>query len=172
MINPNHLKTEVIKPVLSYLDMYSEAAVNLVLGTAIQESNCGSYLKQLEGGPALGIYQCEPETHRSIWCDYLFFNKTLGYLIEDYISSAVALWDNDDSENKVEEFINESFYELPGNLYYATAICRAHYGRFKEPLPHEDDIVELGKYWKKYYNTISGKGTVDEFVNNYRRVIG
>lgn len=57
------------------------------------------------------------------------------------------------------------------NLRFAAAMCRAHYSRVKEPLPDANDLFELGRYWKKYYNTEKGAGTVDEFVSNYLRYI-
>ena len=63
MIQPEHLVKYVIEPVLKTLDLYSEDAVNLVLGTACVESECGRWLHQLGTGPALGIYQMEPDTH-------------------------------------------------------------------------------------------------------------
>jgi len=50
-------------------------------------------------------------------------------------------------------------------------MCRMHYYRKSEPLPESDDVRALGEYWKKHYNTVKGKGTVDEFVENYKRFV-
>ena len=37
-------------------------AIDLLMGTCAQESHMGTYLRQLGGGPALGIFQMEPFT--------------------------------------------------------------------------------------------------------------
>ena len=56
MINIEHFKDEVVVPTLTELSMYSEAAVQLVIGTAIQESRL-HYLKQIPSGIAKGVCQ-------------------------------------------------------------------------------------------------------------------
>ena len=76
MIDPIHLKEYIIIPVLSKLDMYSESAANLLLGTAAIESDMGQFLRQING-PALGIYQMEPSTHLDIWQNYLQFREEM-----------------------------------------------------------------------------------------------
>ena len=59
-----------------------------------------------------------------------------------------------------------------GNLYYAAAMARVHYLRRPEALPPAGDVEALGQYWKNFYNTFLGKGTVEEFVENYHRHVG
>ena len=61
-----------------------------------------------------------------------------------------------------------SIHVLADHLSFGALICRSIYIRQEEPLPDADDIVELGTYWKKYYNTPLGKGTVEHFVKQYR----
>ena len=61
---------------------------------------------------------------------------------------------------------------LSGDLYdfrYSTLMCRVHYFRVPEPLPVNtgDKMVyleSLGRYWKKYYNTEKGAGTIAGFI--------
>jgi hypothetical protein len=53
------IRTQVIYPARNKMGMWSEAAGELVLGTAIVESNL-TYLKQHGEGPALGLWQVEP----------------------------------------------------------------------------------------------------------------
>jgi len=36
-------------------------------------------------------------------------------------------------------------------------------------MPKASDIAGLGKIWKDLYNTSAGKGTVDEFVADWKR---
>ena len=63
------------------------------------------------------------------------------------------------------------FHDLATDLAYACAMARIHYLRKPEPLPAHDDIEGLARYWKEHYNTFLGKGTVEEFVHNYRRLV-
>ena len=67
MIDRHQLDRDIIEPVLSRLHAASPAARALLLGTAAQESAMGRYIRQLRGGPALGIFQMEPATHDDIW---------------------------------------------------------------------------------------------------------
>ena len=157
MIKTNDLKTRVIEPILRDAHLHSESAVNLILGTAAQESHMGTYFMQGGGGPAVGIFQMEPATHDDIWGNFLKYKPStenymvvLGALCSPYKHRAeIMFW----------------------NLRYAALMCRMHYYRKKEPLPEADDIRALGEYWKKHYNTVKGKGTVDEFVENYKRFV-
>ncbi|KAK3739948.1 hypothetical protein QZH41_012800 [Actinostola sp. cb2023] len=40
------------------------------------------------------------------------------------------------------------------------------------PIPPAENILAQGEYWKKYYNTPAGKGTVQKFVNAVRMASG
>lgn len=146
---------EMIEDVLKRLDLYSESAVNLLLGTAAQESRFGTYLKQLGTGPAMGVFQMEPATELDIWKNFLAYKAPLVQKLREVCGN--------DKPNP---------QALKGNLYYAIAMCRIHYLRKTEPLPAADDIRGLGLYWKRHYNTMLGKGTIDEFVENYKKYVG
>ncbi len=142
MINTNDLKSRVIEPILRDAHLYSESAVNLLLGTAAVESHMGTYFMQGGGGPAVGIFQMEPATEH--------YMVVLGALCSPYKHrSDILFW----------------------NLRYAALMCRMHYYRKSEPLPEADDIRALGDYWKKHYNTVKGAGTVDKFVESYKRFV-
>jgi hypothetical protein len=157
-INCEQLRTKIIQPVLVHIAPEippSLAAENLLLGTCAQESKMGTYLVQLGDGPAQGIFQMEPATELDITKNFLAFRKDL--------------------TNKIWAIIPESRgvdgTDLAGNLYYAAAMCRVHYYRAPGALPEHDDIPGLAAYWKKYYNTELGKGTEDEFIENYHRYV-
>lgn len=159
MIHPKHLRELVIRPVLQYLDMHSEAAVNLLMGTAAQESRMGRYFMQVDSfgypvGPALGIFQMEPATHDDIWKTYL--NRVEKQTIAAKIVPFMM-------RNLAEEMI--------WNLKYATAMARIKYWRDSEPLPDKDDIGSLAATWKRIYNSPQGKGTEAEFVQNYHEYV-
>ena len=155
MINPTHFREFVIRPVLKTMDAWSESLENLMMGTAMQESGL-TYLKQLGGGPALGIFQMEPDTHDDIWNNYLDYRDDIKTTVSGFMC-------RDKIERDQEEMV--------WNLAYATAMCRVHYLRVPESFPHEKDIIGMASYWKQYYNTPLGKGTIDQFVENYYRML-
>ena len=146
-IHPGQLREYVIRPVLKDLCLYSEAAEELLMLTAATESLCGKFIHQV-GGPALGIFQMEPNTHDDIWENFLKYKPALAAKVMRYGKEA---------------------RELPGNIYYACAMARVHYLRKPDRLPSADDIDGLAAYWKKHYNTHLGAGDPDEAVSNYQR---
>lgn len=154
-IDAEHLSTYVIRPILLQLELYSLAAERLLLGTAAQESQLGRYLRQIRG-PALGIYQMEPDTHNDVHRSFLRFNSRLRRAVMSFASGGSG----EPAPN-----------QLVWNLAYATAMSRVYYLRIQEPLPKADDIDAMARYWKKYYNTVAGKGTEEEFKRNFNRFI-
>jgi hypothetical protein len=132
------------------MDMWSQAAENLVVGTALQESNL-MWLHQIGDGPALGFFQIEPATHSDLWSNYIQHRPKLMQIMHELITPGV------DRER-----------QLITNIAYATAVCRLIYYRRPEPLPEPEDIDGLASYWKQHYNTVLGKGTAAEWSVKYR----
>ncbi len=149
MLNPQHLLDLVVDPVLHELDIWSETARQLVMGTAAQESGL-RHLTQLGGGPARGIFQMEPATYEDIWENWLAHNSQVAEVVESLRLS----FEPD---------------EMAWNLQLAAAMCRVHYRRFPG-FPEEGNVRSLGEYWKKFYNTPKGAGTVEEFERNFALV--
>lgn len=151
----------VVRPELERLGLYSEAAVQLIVGTIFTESR-GKYLKQHGNGPALGVIQMEPATHDDIWLNYLKYKSPLAEKIID-ASSAIGLDDV--------SIIPVHHSELIANLRYAVAMCRVHYLRAPSALPKAGEIDALARYWKKHYNTDLGKGKVTDFIEKFPKEI-
>jgi len=126
-----------------YPELASPAAENLLLGTAAQESVFGTYLYQING-PALGVFQMEPGTYQWI-C-----NKYSG---------------------KYQYLFGRPPWELPWNLKLAILTARLRYRVVADPLPEADDIDGLAAYWKQNYNSPAGKGTIEQFIANYRKYV-
>lgn len=147
-MDPEHLRDLIVAPVLHHLGMWSLAAEQLLLGTAAQESKL-RYLRQLGGGPALGLWQIEPATERDIWNNYLAFRQDLEARIRD---------------------LQSPFQGLAVNLPYGCAMARLVYRRSPLPLPPAGDVAGLAQLWKQVYNTPRGKGTVAEFIESWRLV--
>jgi len=157
-LNLSQLREYVVVPALQQLGMHSLAAEQLVLGTIAQESH-GSYLKQLGKGPALGLIQMEPATHRDLWVNFVKYKRA--------IKDALLVMTSDSVDECYEENGWPDHVALIWNLRYAIAMCRVHYYRKPQPLPKANDIRALGEYWKDHYNTIHGAGTVEEFINHF-----
>ena len=140
----------LIERVLRDSGLYSESAVELLMLTAATESNLGQFIRQKGGGPALGIFQMEPSTYLDIWNNYIKYGKckNIKYMYYEHGSANIE-WD----------------------MKHAILMARVHYLRVSEPLPPADNIVALAGYWKKYYNTKLGKGTVDKAVSKYKRYV-
>jgi hypothetical protein len=149
MLNVTQFRQDIIKPTLEHLGMYSQAAENLLIGTAVQESGL-RHLRQIGKGPALGVYQIEPATHDDVWSNYLLYRKEMSDRVDQLQTLHLA-----------------GSKALIGNLYYATAIARIIYYRRPEPLPEAGDIEALGHFWKAHYNTVKGKGSPHMFKLNY-----
>ena len=145
MIDPGQFRRLIIRPTLIELGLYSEAAEALLLGTAIVESGL-VYIQQRGHGPALGVFQIEPTTHRDVHQNYLAFRGEL--------------------DRKIKRLMNAQAAELNliSNLAYATAIARLVYYRRPEALPASGDLPGLAAYWKEHYNTHLGAGTEDDFI--------
>lgn len=153
MLNILQFRTNIVRPVLQALGNHSMAAENLVIGTAVQESNL-HYLRQLNEGPARGLNQMEPATHDDHWQNYLAYRTEL--------------------RGRVEAFLvpnQDRHAQLVWNLAYATAMCRLHYMRVPVALPGATNVAGLAAYWKQHYNTPQGRGTVAEFADKFEKFV-
>ncbi len=119
----------------------SGAAVPLVLGTIAHESDFGRFLWQVQG-PARGCCQMEEPTF-------------------DWLKDVYA-----DKYPIVSKFV---FSRIHSDLRMAVIMCRLRYRVVPHPLPSGDSIDDLAAYWKKWYNTELGAGTVEQFKASYVR---
>lgn len=129
----------------------SDDAVELLLLTAAQESHLGRYLWQMSSGPALGVFQVEPNTHTDIYLNYLRFKPGVIRAVVHFKAEQLSARDN-----------------MKGNLAYQIVIARLVYYRIPRGLPSGKDVLAMANYWKTFYNTYLGKGTVSEAVRNYK----
>ena len=148
-----HFRDFVIRPTIKSLGLWSTEAEELLLGTALKESGL-IHRVQLGGGPARGLFQMEPATHDDIWDNYLRYHKALATLAKSLKSRPTAA----------------GAYELRNNDRYAAAMARIHYKRAPAPLPAAGDVQAMAAYWKRYYNTIHGAGTVAQYVHTWNSV--
>jgi hypothetical protein len=144
-----------IKPALQKTGLSGRASEELLLGTALVESDL-IHRRQIGGGPARGLFQMEPATHDDIWNNYLQYRPELG-------KSIISLMTSPDANKHL---------ELEQNDKYACAMARTHYLRVPATLPMPGDVEAMAGYWKQYYNTPLGAGTVSKYVRKWTLVMG
>ncbi|HET9149524.1 MAG TPA: hypothetical protein VFO61_03500 [Alphaproteobacteria bacterium] len=149
-LDPVQFRASVVRPTLKAIGLWSESAEALVLGTAIHESGL-RWLAQA-GGPALGLYQIEPATHKDIWENYLAYRPPLARVVQGLAATRTDI-------------------ELVRNLAYATAICRVRYARAPAALPAASDVDGLAAYWKAHYNTALGAGDPAQWARRFRETL-
>lgn len=142
MINKEDLQLLIASTLKKY-NLYSDEACKLIYGTIAQESHLGKYRRQMVSNwdynkHALGITQIEKNTFQ--WLQKIFVG-----LIP--IVSKVQ------------------FIDLAYNDELAILFCRLRYRVDPRPIPK--DLNGQAQYWKDIYNTKHGKGTVEEYINNY-----
>jgi hypothetical protein len=155
------LQLETIRPVLEAIQKESDRhlagldAEELLLGTAIKESGL-NYRRQLNGGPALGLFQMESATHDDIWQNFIEYRKPL----KDAMLHHFNVTQKPDATRLVDD---DS---------YAAIMARIRYARVPGSLPPAGDLRAQAQYWKANYNTSKGKGTVEEYLAAWHRIMG
>jgi hypothetical protein len=134
---------DLVKRVLKDLDCYSIDAVNLVMRTGMAETGF-RHLKQINGR-AIGFFQVEPLTAFDLWENFAQSRPKYRDVLLRY--------GFDDGDLR---------FIVTSNIAIQIALCRLHYRRFKEPIP--TTLEGQAKYWKAFYNTKRGKGTVEHFI--------
>jgi len=148
-------RVDIIRPVLRVVGFWSMAAENLLVGTALTESNL-QYIKQFGSGPALSFFQIEPASYLDV-VRYLNLRQPG---LRDGILAACYL---------------ETFPEpdaLIWHLRLGSCVARSLYYRRPEPLPNSADALGLTQYYKKFYNTHKGKATLSGSLPHFERACG
>lgn len=119
-----------------------QSAVDLLLGTAAQESAFGTYLRQANG-PALGAFQMEPATFYTVkgWAE-----KRFPLVLEG-------------------RYATELEYDL------SLAILSARLNYLSKPDSIPESLQGQAAYWKRYWNTYLGKGTIEQYVRNWNKYV-
>lgn len=154
MLDCSQFRSLIVEPVLSKLRLYSKNAEELLVFTCAAESLGGTYLHQVKG-PALGIYQMEPNTYTDIWINYIRGRNQLATLMALHFGC-----------NKIPE-VERLIYDL----HFATALARIHYLRIQINIPDPADVEGLWEYYKKYYNTEAGKANKESSIKKYQSFI-
>jgi len=148
MINKEHLIDNLIIPALTPLSMATPSGVMMMARTCAVESDLCTNWVQLGNGPAKNPWGVEPATFDFIWDKYLLRRKDLKDIVIDSCNLLQKPYYND----------------LTYNIRLCIQIARLKYWTVEDALPDADNMRGQGVYWKKYYNTEGGRGTVDKFI--------
>lgn len=189
---------ELITHVLKRYNLYSDNAVELLMLTAAVESNLGHYIKQVGNGPALGIFQCEPNTYDWVQTKTMEkFEKWTNALdekckevacicLDEYLSSAKHIrtirkskeWKEYWKWRKIDDCMmisvddNDYNFDFMCDLELQILSCRLVYWfKTASPVPSNKDIEGLAEYWKKYYNSHLGAGTIEGAIEKYNKYV-
>lgn len=125
-------------------------ALCLGCATAAQETHLGRLGRQQIDGPAISLYQFDPDTMANLWpyAQNRFGNAltSLGIPAPTGLEAALQIATNDDR--------------------FATWLMRAYYWRVPEALPRLITFDNLWVWYKTYWNTAAGAATVAEFSDN------
>ncbi|MDP1519451.1 hypothetical protein [Porticoccus litoralis] len=146
------LRHLVIRETLNYLNDWSQAAENLLLGTAAHESGLGGWHE----GRRVGLYRITPSMHRTVWDNYLIQHPELASDIRGIAGQ--------------HSFLKDPHGELATNLKYATAIAWMIYRRAEQALPDPANIGALGTYWHRHFRS-RPEGSAKDFVTSYQLLI-
>ena len=140
-IDQQQIREYIIRPALIPHGMWTKSSEELLMLTGAKESQLGYYIHQLGAGPALGLWQVEPDTFD--WMKVVF-------------PSLLA---------------NRTAPEMVYDLRLNVLVARLRYYVDPQALPHYTDVAGMAEYWKRIYNTTKGKGTVAEAIASYNKYV-
>ena len=143
-------KAQYVQPALIQIGLWSPVAERLMIGTAAIESRF-IYVRQISGGPGLGYWQMERETHDDLWNRFLRRAQYVGLA------------------KKIQALLNGAAPDVSvclTNHRYAAAMARVKYLSCSGAIPLSLD--GQARYWKSKYNC-SPRG---RSVEDYKQVWG
>ena len=160
MLHIGQFRSIVVRPILVLFGELSLVLENLLVGTALTESQL-VYLRSYSEGQ--GIFGITEGAYVRLWRDVLLFERTKR---ENLQSLSV------ESAGRVEDCM-PSFGQVEWNLRFACAICFLVYYQSRQFLPEEyNNVKDLAGYYRRFHNFVGGKRTVEEFMFNCRYMDG
>jgi len=149
---------------------YAERVSRLLFGTAAQESEFverrqhGRDGKVLSGDVgAFGLWQVEIATSVEDSLNALYARPALLERVKAWLPT----YCREVLETRNARFI-AWFMTVPSGDPLAVLFARLHYlFRTKDPVP--ESVGDQAAYWKRWYNTIAGAGTVEQYLANWHR---
>lgn len=154
-LNLSQIKHLWIRPALQAIGLDDPAHINIVTGIGLVESGY-VWLEQLNGGPAKGFWQMEPETHDDIWKNSL----------------------PAPSRSRIASGLNRLLCGQPhaaGLLVtlplYGAAMCATKILLAPEPIPDADDPTGQARYHKRWYNSPLGSACALSNIPDFQAAI-
>lgn len=160
-IDRKYLSNE-IKATLKDTGLYSRDVHNLLMGTAATETDFGQ-CKTMNSGKDLGLLQIEISTHDDIWENWLPGNSKHMKLVRSVMWPVVP-----------------KKTQLKHNLKYQIMIAAIHYHRAhfqhkcldRKKFSNDTEYIWwMAWVYKKFYNTVHGKGTTSRFFDKYHEYV-
>lgn len=150
--------------------LYAERVSRLLFGTAAQESEFVERRQHgRDGRPlpgdigAFGLWQVEIATSVEDSLDALCARPAMLERVKAWLPADCR----EVLETRNARFI-AWFMTVASGDPLAVLFARLHYlFRTKDPIPQT--VEDQAAYWKRWYNTIAGAGTVDEYLANWRQ---
>lgn len=141
---------------------YSETVARLLMGTCATESHLrwrrqgGFNLVRLDG--AWGLWQTEQGAVK----DSVKYLRRRGDVLANcsQFVDMTGVFDMD---------IRALLMRIMEDDRFAVVFARLHYLRVVSPVPV--GLTEQAAYYKKYYNTVAGKGSVDKYLRDWKRLV-
>jgi hypothetical protein len=141
---------------------YAETVARLLAGTCATESHLrwrrqGNFnLVRLDG--AWGLWQTEQGAVK----DSVKYLRRRG----DVLANCAQFVD---MTGVFEMDIRALLMRIMEDDRFAVVFARLHYLRVASPVP--SGLTEQAAYYKKYYNTVAGKGSVEKYLRDWRRLV-
>ncbi len=154
MFNITQFRADILTPTLEALQFRDIELKELLVFTCAVESAGGTYVRQVNG-PALGIYQLEPNTFSDLWYNYILRKPDIVNLLS----------------------LNLGLHRLPDpievitDLKLATAFCALLY-KYRKAQIKSIDPNDLWDVYKPLYNTEKGAAVKDKSIAAYYKFTG
>lgn len=153
-MNKAQLQELIAKPTLEKIPKgYSEESLLAFMMCVAHESNCGEYIKQING-PALGLIQMEPTTHNSVW------------------KFGDSIWDNAEKLGIISSIeAAHDIHPKPERLLYDLAynVFMFRQRMFMKPESIPKGPSQISMYLKEHWNSIHGSADGYSYLNDWKR---
>lgn len=120
---------------------------HLLIETAAVETKLGHYKDPTPNGAGRGLNQVDPDTFD--WLQVKYRDTAIAMDILDATGIDIGRVNHD---------------ELDYNPLLSMIWCRLRYCAVPTAIPESQ--AERAAYWKKFYNTVAGKGTVEHYMTS------
>lgn len=128
----------------------NKKAIALLMETAMQETHLGQYADPTPNGAGMGLCQFDEIAFKDV--KQRTRSKDI-QKIQKYFGVHI---------------MNVEHRDLKHSPMLSLLFCRLFYRLIPEEIPKT--VEDRAKYWKKYYNTVKGKGNASEYIHNAKRI--